>query len=199
MNCTMSISLYNYVPCNSTWTCLNYKNHKKCMFVQIAIPYLTLTFVFSCFMFQLSVISALLLFACRLIYGSEDKLINSDLNKLEGEALETCLSLAIITQISYYTWRELLPKWKLIIAQKALRESNESDCEEKTKNSTTNSFKSPNEANLSVECTDAMNKAENSKPNVAISLIWLKCALFFTFIVYLILLGVPYYFVQKYF
>ena len=23
MNCTMSTSLYNYTPCNSTWTCLN--------------------------------------------------------------------------------------------------------------------------------------------------------------------------------
>ena len=169
------------------------------MFVQITIPSLTLTFVFS--FFQLSVISALLLFPCRLIYGSEDKLINSNWNKLEEEALETCLSLALITQILYYTWRELLPKWKLIIAQKALRESNESDCKDKTENSTTNSFKSPNEANplASIECTDAMNKAENSKPNVAISLIWLKCALFLTFVVYIILLGVPYYFVQKYF
>ena len=153
------------------------------------------------FMFQLSVISALLLFACRLIYGSEDKLINSNWNKLEEEALETCLSLALITQILYYTWRELLPKWKLIIAQKALRESNESDCKDKTENSTTNSFKSPNEANplASIECTDAMDKTENSERNEAISLIWLKCTFLLFSFGYLTLLSVPYYFVQQYF
>ena len=155
------------------------------------------------FMFQLSLISALLLIACRLITdGSEDKLIKIKWNKLKGEALETCLPLAMITQILYYTWRELLPKWKLIIAQKALRESNESDCKDKTENSTTNTFKSPNEANplASIECTDdAMNKTENSKPNVAMSLFWLKCTLLSSSVVYLTLLSVPYYFVQKYF
>ena len=166
------------------------------MFVQI--PSLTLTFVFS--FFQLSVISALLLIACDFFFAIPSfKLINSNWNKLEEEALETCLSLAVVTQILYYTWRELLPKWKLIIAQKALRESNKSDCKDKTKNSTINSCKSPNEANPSIECTDAMNKTENSKPNVEIFLIWLKCTLVLLSFGYLTLLSVPYYFVQKYF
>ena len=172
------------------------------MFVQITIPSLTLTLTFVFSFFQLSVISALLLIACDFFFAIPSfKLINSNWNKLEEEALETCLSLAVVTQILYYTWRELLPKWKLIIAQKALRESNESECKDKTENSTTNSFKSPNEANplASIECTDAMDKTENSEPNVEISLIWLKCTLVLLSFGYLTLLSVPYYFVQKYF
>ena len=43
MNCTMSISPYNYTPCNSTWTCLKSSPNIHTLFAGLDINLASLT------------------------------------------------------------------------------------------------------------------------------------------------------------